>query len=195
MAKAKWARVGGMALVLGVALVACRSDAVTGSEVASPSLGKRMWTPDASTVRVALRKRPLRSDRTESKVIGPKGGSISIPEAGLKVIVPEGAISRPVAFSVTAIGGKLVAYEFEPHGTHFAVPLRVEQKKDRIILPAGGDPTAGYFSDRQELDDNSSVGVIEEERPVLDLVSAEGKVLVFSVEHFSGYLVASGRKK
>jgi hypothetical protein len=183
-----------MALVLGAALLACRSDAMTGADPARPSLGKRVATPEADTVRVAQRKRPLKGDHTESKVIGRKGGSISIPEAGLKVIVPKGAVSRPVAFSVTAISGKLVAYEFEPHGTRFAVPLRVEQKKDRLDLPAGGEPTAGYFSDRAELDDRSSVGVIEEERPVLELESAEGKVLVFSVEHFSGYLVASGRK-
>ena len=60
-------------------------------------------------VRGVTRATPLAKDISVSAVIDKKGGTLSIPEAGLTLVVPPNAVSTKTTFVATALAGKLVA--------------------------------------------------------------------------------------
>jgi len=139
-----------------------------------------------------MRNTPLEAAIKRSASIGILGGVISIPEAGLEVIVPPGAVLSHTTFTVTAPAGYAVAYEFGPHGARFLAPLIVEQDlRDTQAygnLKILGSLEAGYFTD---LNSVGITGLISEVLPVLyNPITAKAR---FTVGHFSGYLVTAGR--
>jgi hypothetical protein len=143
------------------------------------------------TVTVAHRETPLDVDVTRSAVIGAKGGTLEIPEAGARLVVPANAVSADVTFTMTALAGVQAAYEFGPHGTTFAQPVHLEQSTRGMLIPGDAPTSAGYFTDRADLDNEETVGSLRESRPgKADRVAAK---LTFDIEHFSGYVVAYGR--
>jgi hypothetical protein len=180
------------ALVLG-GTVACRDDSpapLAPTATADFKKVKNQTTLDTSTV--VTRKVPFTSDVTVSAVIGSAGGTLEFKDAGLTLIVPAGAVSSDQTFSITAIGGSMIAYDFAPH-MNFAKPLRLEQKLSYLDMPS--DPSSvslGYFADRTSLGvTETEVGTILEQLPVkFDLTNSKAKA---DVMHFSGYLMASGR--
>ena len=181
--------------VLAVATAACsdsRSVAPTAPEVAA-SPREALFLGFISTSPVLRRTTSLASDVTVSASIGSEGGVLTIPEAGLRVVIPAGAASVPTPFSATAIRGKAVAYEFQPHGARFARPLEVVQDlrgTEWIGLPLLGF-RAGYFADRKQLDTENATVQLNEILPLsLDLVRLQAR---FDVEHFSGYVISTGR--
>ena len=191
-------------VILAAALVAGGAAACTGDRsapVAPMSAGpafKRMHVPPppgidgpGDTVTVAQRDTPLGVDLTRSVVIGPKGGTIELPEAGMRLVVPADAVSSDVTFTVTALAGGQTAYEFGPHGTKFARPLQLEQSTRGLAIALDQPATAGYFRDRAELANEETVGSLMETRP--GKRDAVGDKLTFDIEHFSGYVVAYGR--
>src|SRR5919199_1682567 len=90
-----------------------------------------------------------------SATIGRAGGTLALEEAGLTLTVPPGAVRLPTTFTITALAGDLVAYEFGPHGWIFHKPLRVTQRLQGIDHGALQGPlalSAAYFPDRERLD-------------------------------------------
>lgn len=142
-------------------------------------------------VRGVTRATPLAKDIAVSAVIGPKGGKISIPEAGLTLVVPANAVKANTTFKATALAGKLVAYEFEPHGTKFAVPLQFTQDlRKTSLLSALTAPLmhGAYFTDRSMLNDQAGLALVSELRPVVvNLLKSQAS---FPINHFSGYLIS-----
>jgi len=155
---------------------------------------------------------PLPQDITVGDWIGRKGGYIGIPEAGVWLVVPEGAVQRRTYFTLTARAGKLASYEFGPHGSTFPVPLQVYQDLMSLNLwplladswtdkgPDRGwkiDGTndqlvqAGYFPSWSNVDEASGTATVRELLPAR--VSIIDRYITFNVQHFSGYLLASGR--
>jgi hypothetical protein len=133
----------------------------------------------------------LKSDVSASALIGSAGGVLTLPVTGLRLVVPAGAVSRPTQFGVTAIAGKLVAYDFEPAGSTFPVALRVEQDLafvDMKHLTQTG-ALAGYFPGRADLDQTRATASVAEVIPV----TWSPTTLSFPVSHFSGYIVSWGR--
>src|SRR5579872_342887 len=95
---------------------------------AAPSqslLGGLLGTPEK--VVGLQRLTPLAAPITVSKNIGILGGTLSIPQAGLTVVVPPLALSSTKTISITAVAGSTVAYEFSPAGTKFLLPLVATQ--------------------------------------------------------------------
>ena len=141
------------------------------------------------------RSKALPSDITVRAVIDGRGGTLAIPEAGLRVVVPAGAVSVPTTFTATAIAGRAVAYEFTPHGARFARPLRVTQElrgTNWIGLPLLNF-RAAYFKDRDQVDPLRALIQVDELLPLsVDLLRLQ---LKFEVEHFSGYGVSTGRAR
>ena len=153
---------------------------------------EKLGVPLVST---ALRRTTaLPSDITVSATISGDGGVIAIPAAGLRVEFPRGAIvGEPVKVTARAVAGRLVAYEFEPHGIRFARPVRMTQelrgtewlKVNPLFLKAV------YFESDSDLDvANGLVRVAEVLPATLNVLSGR---LSFNVEHFSGYAVSTGR--
>lgn len=160
--------------------------------------------PPADTVYPLKRLNALTRDYSVSMVIGPEGGAIKIFEAGGKIEIPKGALAEPTLITMTALAGWNVAYEFEPHGLVFlptATGVKITQdlkptygsKDDRWIENAEG----GYFASRDTsfLGNYKLFAYASELRPTeLEGTKRNARTIRFWVDHFSGYLVSSGRK-
>lgn len=180
--------------VCSVFLGGCSADqTVPSAPVDRPSL--EVVSP-ARLAGALSRPLPLAVDVVASQTIGPEGGSFGIPAVGLRVIVPPKAVSTPTNFSVRALRGALVAYDFAPHGATFNVPLEVRQDLRTTTwytLPSLATLEAGYFSSLNQVDFVNREALIDEFLPVTaDLHGA--KVFKFQVRHFSGYLLSTGRR-
>jgi hypothetical protein len=144
-----------------------------------------------TTVTPLQRTKPLAKDLSASANIGALGGKLAIPGAGITVLVPPLALTSTKLVTVTALAGSNVAYTFEPHGTKFLVPLVVTQDLSNTQAKIGGliNPLSlfvGYFPDS-----NNILSVTELLNINLNLLN---QTAVFTVTHFSGYIVASGRQ-
>lgn len=150
-------------------------------------LGGLLGTPQ--TVVALQRTTPLKSAITVSKSIGVLGGTLSIPAAGLTVVVPPLALTSTKTISITAMAGSNVAYEFSPAGTKFLLPLVATQSLVNTQAHNGGliNPLSlfvGYFAD------NSNVNLVSE---ILNInLNVLGQLAIFDIWHFSGYIFASG---
>lgn len=141
------------------------------------------------TVVPLQRLTPLSQPITTSAYIGVLGGTLSIPAAGLTVVVPPLALTSTKLISITAIPGSAVAYEFAPHGTQFLVPVIATQNLVNTGAQSGGliAPASlfvGYFPDASNI-----VNVTELLNVNVDVLRQAG---VFDILHFSGYILASG---
>jgi hypothetical protein len=137
------------------------------------------------------RTTPLPSAQSASARIGVLGGYLSLPDAGLTVIVPPFSVVTPVTITVTALAGSDVAYEFSPHGLAFLAPVVATQSLRNTDARAGGpiDPLTlyvGYFPDSSQI---TSVTDLLNVR--VDLLGQTSTALL---PHFSGYVWASGRE-
>jgi hypothetical protein len=173
-------------------LAGCARDAATPLEpnVAVPSKPSPALL-GLLPVRGVTRNVALQKDISVSAVIGKAGGTISIPDAGLTLVVPPGAVTSNTKFTATALSGRLVAYEFEPHGTKFNVPLQFTQDLKKVtLLAALTSPLmdGAYFTDEGKLNQNLGLAAVTELLPAtVDLL--RGRVS-FPIKHFSGYLVS-----
>jgi hypothetical protein len=154
-------------------------------------LGLRLDLPLTSLLRVSVLGRPvpLTTAETAGATIGSHGGSIRLPESGLTVVVPAGALDRNVDIKVTALPGNDVAYTFEPHGLVFKSPIRVEQDAGlttllgNLLFPR----VRGAYFETPPVDGTATV---KEFRPtIVDLLRGR---IIFTVQNFPGYLLSVG---
>jgi hypothetical protein len=154
----------------------------------------RLLLASPQTVSVVTRNTPLPAPLSASAVVGIFGGQLNLPGAGLKVVIPPLALTKSTRITVTAIAGSQVAYEFEPHGTHFLVPLSVTQNLLGTSGYSGGlfpkPIVAGYFANVTDLNPFSNTGLVSELLGVV--LNLSTKSATFPVFHFSGYLIATG---
>ena len=185
--------------LLAVATVAVAASACGSDNPISPD-ARAKPTPQPSatllstpaTVRTLQRTTALAAPIRVSKSIGVLGGTISVPGAGLTVVVPPLAVSRSMTITVTALAGSAVAYESEPAGTKFLLPLVVTQ--DFTNTKTSGLNLSlfkgGYFKSATDIDPNTGTAKVSE---LLNLsITLAPLAGVFTVTHFSGYLVATG---
>ena len=144
-------------------------------------------------VSLLQRSAPLAGDVSASAIIGEAGGTISIPAAGFSITFPRGAVREPVRITATALAGSNVAYRFEPHGLVFrqspviTQSLGLTEAVQRLLSLDGLE--GAYFADDAAL--GSGTATVTEVLPTsVDLLSLR---LRFSIRHFSGYAVSSGR--
>jgi hypothetical protein len=175
-------------------IVSCSDRTLTNPTAVAGSTAQRNLLGSPTVVGVVTRDVPLVTSQSASAVIGAFGGQLRLPGAGLLVIVPPFAVSSPTRMTVTAVAGSQVAYEFEPHGTHFLVPLLVTQNLNGTSALSGGllpKPVYGaYFANLSDLDPLGATALVSE---LLNTsVSLLTRTATFPVFHFSGYLVATG---
>ncbi|HET7186510.1 MAG TPA: hypothetical protein VFI52_00085 [Gemmatimonadaceae bacterium] len=137
-----------------------------------------------------LRTTPLAAPITVSRTIGYWGGTLSIPQAGVTVVVPVGALTKDTQITMTARAGSLVAYDFDPHGITFAKPLAFTQslRGTNVSLLTVLQLKLGYYSDPSLLGQTTAL--------VSEVVSGVGSLLTGTftapIKHFSGYVVICG---
>ena len=184
---------GSVAALTLVATVACSNDGATAPATPFSEIRKEVVDP-AVISPVLKRTKSVRVNRTNHFRIDPKGGWFSIPEAGLYIYVPQGAVSAPLTISAKALTGDLMAYEFGPHGTKFNVPLQMYQDLDLAHITAHTDLSkfeVGYFADENTLDYRTDKVAVNEFIPTA--IEFNGRAVRFEVSHFSGYVIATGR--
>lgn len=177
--------------LLSAGVGACRVDAPTAprlTDQAAPGVVQDL-TGTLLEKNALTRRTPLARDITVSATIGRAGGVLAIPAAGFELRIPPGAVSGKTRFTVTAIRGSLVAYEFGPHGLKFPVPLVARQDLAVTTYSAGiGTLSAGYFLNRGDLDDANAKALVAEVISGHTLPLA--KRFSWPIDHFSGYIVA-----
>lgn len=179
-----------MALIGATVLMSCGD----GRDVASPNGPRSVRSIAPGVVTVLTRDVPLATSLSASATIGVLGGTIALPGAGLTVTVPALALTTPTTITVTAVAGNQVAYEFEPHGLQFPVPLVVSQVLDGTsgssqgLIP--GKLFAGYFADLSALDPLNGTALVSEILGVT--VNLGHSRATFGIQHFSGYLLGTG---
>jgi hypothetical protein len=187
------------ACALLAAAAGCGTDstapAIRRFDVVAPSLLK-LNSP--ALVEVMQRTTALPNDVVFSKTIrNSAGGTISDATTGFTMEVPPFALGLnlgdSVTFTVRALAGTAVAYDFEPHGRVFVLPLKITQDTKGTTWYKSTSSSAvegGYFTDRTKI--KGLTATVDELLPVsIELLK---KSASFYVTHFSGYLVSSGRR-
>jgi hypothetical protein len=131
---------------------------------------------------------------TVRKTINPSGGDISMPQTGLTMSFPAGAVAAPIEITVTS-DDKYVAYKMEPRGTQFLKDVTVTQLLSFTEVAGKQLRTpllAAYIPD-DKLSLAGRVPVLEIE-PSTTIFSTRGlpERQVWLIKHFSRYMLASG---
>jgi hypothetical protein len=137
------------------------------------------------------RTQALPAPITVTQTIGSAGGTLSIPAAGVTVTIPKGALSAPTVITMTARAGKMVAYDFSPHGVTFAKPLVFTQKLSGTTAGVLSIPflKLGYYADPSLL--GTVTALVSE---LLDgSVDLKNWTFTSNIRHFSGYVMSCGR--
>jgi ZU5 domain len=131
-----------------------------------------------------------------SKTIDQSGGTISIPETGLTLSFPAGAVAAPITITVTS-DEKYVAYKMEPTGTKFLKDVTATQQLNTTSIfgsPLRSQLYAAYIPD-DNVKLSGKVPVLEIE-PGTTIFSVLSSLLpqahVWTIRHFSRYMLASG---
>ncbi len=168
----------------------CAKDAPSAPQtpaLAAPSASHSLILSAPVQATPLLRTHALPSDITVSKTIGLLGGTLTIPSAGVTVVVPPLALTSNTKISITARAGSNVAYDFAPHGIHFALPHVMTQE---LTGTQGGSTLLSALQLGYYPDGNHPTLVNELLSVNVDLLHLVG---VSTIWHFSGYIFMSGR--
>jgi hypothetical protein len=146
---------------------------------------KALWWKDRSSTPLSV-----------TKTIGVAGGTISLPQTGLTISFPAGAVAAPISITITA-DPDYVAYKMEPAGTQFLAPVTVTQSLPFTELanrPLRAPILAAYIADDNiSLSGNVPVKELEPAQTVFSpLMPLIPVAQVWIIRHFSRYMLASG---
>jgi hypothetical protein len=162
------------------------------------------WSEDETLL---VRTKPLVADEQISAWVYPSSNkyqSVKLRDAGLKVSFPPGSVSAPLYVTLIAHKGPYVTYEFLPHGTTFAVPVKVQQElkgttayHNDVVMSA---LRAGYLANGlADVDYETGTATFSETFTIYyfddtdTFTKTTPSVAKFYTSHFSGYAMASGR--
>ena len=136
-----------------------------------------------------------RNEQSASAVIGPDGGTLSLPGSDFTMNIPSGALSAPTTITVVAKAGSYVAYEMLPHGLQFLRPVTGIQGLQNTATYGTNDGNAvrsAYLPEGRDgidVDDSASPSELEAATTYFDAARAESHVWV--INHFSRYILIS----
>jgi hypothetical protein len=132
---------------------------------------------------------------TVKQTIDQSGGVITIPQTGLTMVFPAGAVSVPIEITVTS-DDKYVAYRMEPTGTQFLKNVTVTQLLSFTQLTGRrlrNPLLAAYIADdRLSLAGKVPVLEIEPSQTIFSPSTGLPQAQVWLIKHFSRYMLASG---
>ena len=133
-----------------------------------------------------------------SAVVGPEGGSLSLPGSDFRMTIPAGALTSPTSITVISKGGSHVAYDMQPHGLVFLKPVTVVQQL-RQTAPYGTTEGNGirsaYLSDgneRIESDDSANPAELPAGTTLSYGAEPVAETHIWYLNHFSRYILISG---
>ena len=147
---------------------------------------------------VLKRESRLRDAVSASATITPEGGVLQLPEAGLLMYFPPGAVARTTVVSAKARRGNHVVYDFQPHGLTFSTPIYVAQSLAYTELSsararAKRPYVSGAYLSNGEADLFADGSATLAEIFDTHYSGTDGEMLaVFATTHFSGYVFVSG---
>jgi len=195
--------------VVALVVAACSNDISTPSSPLAPAgrphfesgpgSGGTLATPELALG--LFREKALLTPVSVTKVIPNTGGKIDISEADFSLEIPRGAFAaKSMKITVTALAGRVVAYDFQPHGTVFTAPLRFVQKTGHTNAD-GVTPTAGFTTEwygayfaSGVIDPATGIAAVNELLPIDLSAMWTREEISFKVWHFSGYMISTGRQ-
>jgi hypothetical protein len=131
-----------------------------------------------------------------SKTVDQSGGTISIPETGLTLSFPAGAVTAPITITITS-DDRYVAYKMEPTGARFLKDVTATQLLNTTSIfgsPLRSQLYAAYLAeDNVKLSGKVPVLEIEPGTTIFSVLSALlPQAHVWTIRHFSRYMLASG---
>ena len=184
----------------GVSNLTAPSDAVVGrlsdAALTQPALGASHTDRHGLELRALWWDKKHRGQVRVSKTIDVLGGTISIPETGLTMVFPPGAVANPITITVTA-DEDYVAYKMDPAGTKFQQDVIVTQSLAATELKGEtlrSQLFAAYIADdRLKLSGKVPVLEIEPSHTIFSSISPRTPIAqVWIIRHFSRYMLASG---
>jgi hypothetical protein len=147
----------------------------------------------------ALRWGPAHSriEQSASAVIGPDGGTLSLPGSDFTMNIPSGALSAPMTITVVAKSGSHVAYEMLPHGLQFLKPVTAVQGLQNTATygtDAGNAVRTAYLPEGQDgidVDDSASPSELEAATTYYSGPQHVAETHVWIINHFSRYILIS----
>ena len=139
-----------------------------------------------------------RSEQSVSAVIGPDGGTLSLPGSDFSIDIPSGALASPTTITVVGVAGPHVAYEMLPHGLRFLKPVTAVQGLQNTAIygtEAGNAVRAAYLPDgRDAIDVNDSASPSELQAATTYFYGAKpvAETQIWIINHFSRYILISG---
>ncbi|MDB4869973.1 MAG: hypothetical protein JWL97_977 [Gemmatimonadales bacterium] len=136
-----------------------------------------------------------RSEQSASAVIGPDGGTLSLPGSDFTMNIPSGALSAQTTITIVAKSGSHVAYEMLPHGLQFLKPVTAIQGLQNTAgygTDAGNGVRTAYLPEGRDgidVDDSAAPSELEAATTYFGAAGAESHVWV--INHFSRYILIS----
>jgi hypothetical protein len=137
-----------------------------------------------------------RVEQSASAVIGPDGGTLSLPGSDFTMNIPSGALSAPTTITVVSKSGSHVAYEMLPHGLQFLRPVTAVQGLQNTATYGtedGNRVRTAYLPEGREAIDIDDSAAPSELEAATTYVGAAGvaESHVWVINHFSRYILIS----
>ena len=139
-----------------------------------------------------------RVEQSVSAVIGPDGGTLSLPGSDFSMDIPSGALASPTTITVVAKAGAHVAYEMLPHGLRFLKPVTAVQGLQNTAIygtDAGNAIRTAYLpegKDAIDADDSTSPSELQAATTYFYGAKPVAETQVWIINHFSRYILISG---
>jgi len=179
-----------------IIIASCSGTGLSGPNTNQETLTTPVTDPSKLDLRAVWWKNQYQDVIKVSQIIDQSGGTISIPETGLTLSFPAGAVDAPITITVTA-DPQYVAYRMEPTGTQFLKGVTATQLLNTTTLsgsPLRSQLYAAYIAD----DSVSLIGKvpvleIEPGTTIFSVLSPQlPQAQVWTIRHFSRYMLASG---
>lgn len=137
-------------------------------------------------------------EQSVSAVVGPDGGTLSLPGADFSMTIPAGALMEPTTITVVAKAGMYVVYDMFPHGLKFLQPVTAVQGLSTTAsygTPDGNSVRTAYLSDgNEQISGDGFASAAELQAATTYFYGADpvAETHEWILNHFSRYILVSG---
>jgi hypothetical protein len=137
-------------------------------------------------------------DQSVSAVVGPEGGTLSLPGADFSLTIPAGALLEPTNITIVAKAGSYVVYDMFPHGLQFLQPVTAVQGLSTTAsygTPYGNSVRTAYLSEgNDQITPDGFASPAELPAVTTFFYGAEpvAETQEWILNHFSRYILISG---